>query len=59
MYCFQFLIRNRLDFLFYLKRVIVPEVLYTVILTSVIYQLLSFINYKLEMTERRSAAKFV
>ena len=59
MYCFQFLIRNRLDFLFYLKRVIIPEVLYTVILTSVIYQLLSFINYKLEMTERRSAAKFV
>ena len=59
MYCFQFLIRNRLDFVFYLKRVIVPEVIYTVILTSVIYQLLSFINYKLEMTERRSAAKFV
>ena len=59
MYCFQFLIRNRLDFVFYLKRVIVPEIIYTVILTSVIYQLLSFINYKLEMTERRSAAKFV
>lgn len=59
MYVFQFLIRNRLDFIHYLLHVILPELIYTVILTGVIYQLLAFINYKLEMTERRSATKFV
>lgn len=59
LYVFQFLIRNRLDFVYYLLHVILPEVIYTVILTSLIYQILSFINYKLEMTERRSATKFV
>ncbi len=59
LYCFRFLVRNRLDFVFYLMNIILPEVIYTVILTSVIYQLLSFINYKMEMTERRSATKFV
>lgn len=58
-YTFQFLIRNRLDFVFYLLHVILPEIIYTVVLTSVIYQLLAFINFKLEMTERRSATKFV
>ena len=59
LYVFQFLIRNRLDFIYYLLHVILPEMIYTVILTSVIYQILAFINYKLEMTERRSATKFV
>ncbi len=58
-YVFQFLVRNRLDFVYYLTHVILPEVIYTVVLTGIIYQLLSFINYKLEMTERRSATKFV
>lgn len=59
LYVFQFLIRNRLDFIYYLLHVILPEMIYTVILTSVIYQILAFINHKLEMTERRSATKFV
>lgn len=59
LYVFQFLIRNRLDFVYYLLHVILPEVIYTVVLTSVVYQIISSINYRLEEAERRSAAKFV
>ncbi|HIZ43918.1 MAG TPA: rod shape-determining protein MreD [Firmicutes bacterium] len=58
-YVFLFLIRNRTDIVYYLLHVIIPEMIYTVILTSVIYQLLAYINYRLEMAERRSATKFV
>ncbi|MCI8464593.1 MAG: rod shape-determining protein MreD [Lachnospiraceae bacterium] len=58
-YVFQFLIRNRLNFVYYLLHIILPEVIYTTVLTSVIYQIISSINYRLEESERRSAAKFV
>ncbi len=58
-YVFQFLIRNRLDFVYYLIHIILPETVYTTVLTSIIYQTISSINYRLEEAERRSAAKFV
>ena len=58
-YVFQFLIRGRLDFGYYLLHIILPELIYTVILTAAVYPLLSLINHKLELTERRSATKFV
>ena len=58
-YLFEFLVRGRLDFVYYLLHVIIPESLYTVILTAALYPFLSFINRRLELTERRSATKFV
>ena len=59
LYVFQFLIRNRLNFVYYLLHVILPEVIYTVVMTCVVYQIIASINYRLEEAERRSAAKFV
>ena len=59
MYLAQFLMRGRIDFLYYLKRVIVPEVLFTVLVTMVIYRFLLWLNRKLEKAEQRSVGSFV
>ena len=45
--------------LYYLNQIIIPEAIYTVAVTLVVYPLLLFINHKLEAEEKRSASKFV
>lgn len=59
MYVFLFLIRGRLNIGFYMFHVIIPEIIYTVVLTGFLYQFLAFVNKKLETSEQRSAEKFV
>ena len=59
MYAFQFLLRGRMDFLFYVRRVIIPEMIYTVVVTLVVYRLLLLLNRKLEKAEQRSVGSFV
>ena len=39
--------------------VIIPELIYTVGVTLILYQLILWINQKLEAEEKRSASKFV
>ena len=58
-YIFSFLLRGRLDCFFYLKTIIIPEVIYTVVVTLVFYRLIRGINRRLEEEEKRSATKFV
>lgn len=58
-YVFLFLLRNRLDFLYYVRRIIVPEMVYTVVVTIVLYRIILGINRTLEAEEKRSASKFV
>ncbi len=58
-YFFRFLLRGRIDFLFYLKRIIIPEMIYTIILTILCYRLLLMLNHKLEKSEQRSVDSFV
>ena len=58
-YGFQFLLRGRVDFFFYLRRIIMPEVIYTIVLTFLCYRILLFINRKLEKSEQRSVNSFV
>ena len=53
----QFLLRGRTDILFYIRRIIIPEAIYTVLVTVVLYKLLFILNKKLtelEMKERDS-----
>ena len=49
------------DFLFgnYLYRIILPELVYTILVTLVLYQIILKINRKLESEEQRSASRFV
>lgn len=50
-YVFNFLLRGRLDVLYYIRRTILPEVVYTVLVAVVLYQLLHTLNYYLELKE--------
>lgn len=58
-YFFLFLFRNRYDFGYYFMNIIVPELVYTMLVTIVLYIILLKINQRLERLEKRSAKKFV
>jgi rod shape-determining protein MreD len=58
-YVFLFLLRTRFDFIYYLIHIIIPEVVYTIVVTIVFYRVIRAINRKLESKEKRSASKFV
>lgn len=52
-YVITFLLRNKLDFIYYARTIILPELVYTVFLAVFIYRLLMFLNRKLEAFEMR------
>lgn len=54
-YIVSFLLRGRLNFIFYLGRIILPELVYTVLLSVVLYKLLHIFNEKIEETEGKEA----
>lgn len=58
-YGFMFLLRGRIQFFYYLGRVILPEVLYTLILTIICYRFLYMINQKLTLTDKGGVDGFV
>ena len=57
-YFIMFLFRGRFDFLYYGKSVILPEFVYTMVITIFLYYILQKINQKLEISEKRRAKKF-
>ena len=57
-YIVLFLTRNRYDFGYYLVSVIIPEWVYTMVVTVFLYYILLKINQKLENYEKRRAIKF-
>lgn len=58
-YGFMFLLRGRTHFFYYLGRIILPEVLYTLILTIFCYRLLYSVNQKLNFTDKRGVDSIV
>ena len=56
---FMFIMRSRFDYFYYLKSIIFPELIYTILVTLILYQLILQINRHLEAEEQRSASKFV
>lgn len=58
-YVFQFLLRGRVDFFFYLRRIIIPEVIFTMLVTILCYRFLLALNRKLGQAEQRSGNSFV
>lgn len=58
-YISTFLLRGRIHFFFYLRRIIIPEALYTVILTILTYRLLYHLNQRLSLTDKRSIDRLV
>lgn len=58
-YTILFLLRARFDFSYYLVHIIVPEMVYTVVITLFLYPVVLWINNRLEQREKRSEKKFV
>lgn len=58
-YCLQFLLRGKFDFPYYFTNVILPEAVYTIIVTIFIYPVVLKMNGWLESKEKRSEQKFV
>lgn len=52
-YVLRFLIRSRLDILYYTKEIIIPETIFTVVTTLLIYRFFLFTNRRLEEMENR------
>ena len=52
-YIFRFLIRNRLDFLYYAKEIIIPELIFTVVTTLLIYRFFLSANRRLDELDNR------
>ncbi|MDI9509215.1 MAG: rod shape-determining protein MreD [Bacillota bacterium] len=50
-YVFEFLLRGKLNFLYYLKAIIIPEIIYTLVVSVILYKLLHMINHSLEPKE--------
>lgn len=58
-YLFLFFMRGKFRFGYYLIHIIIPELVYTILVTLVLYFVILKINQKLEAIEKRSASKFV
>lgn len=50
-YVFRFLVRNRLDFLYYFREIIVPKMIFTTVTTLLIYRFFLFTSRRIEEME--------
>lgn len=53
-YISSFLVRNRLDFIYYLFRIILPELIYTMIISIFLYRLIDSLFKKLEVKKNET-----
>ena len=58
-YILLFLLRGKFQFYYYFLHVMVPEMVYTITITCILYPILLIVNRKLEAFEKRGAQKFV
>lgn len=58
-YFFRFLFRKQFDIGYYFLHLMIPELVYTLLVTILLYWLILKINQWLEKSEKRSEAKFV
>lgn len=58
-YCFLFLLKGKLDLPYYFVHICIPECIYTMVVTIIVYPLILSINNLLEKSERKQERKFV
>ena len=58
-YFVLFLMRGRFHIGYYFIHIILPEMVYTILITLLLYPLILWLNKKIEDSEKRSARKFV
>ena len=54
-----FLMRGRFQISYYLVHIILPEAVYTILVTLILYPLILWLNKRMEASEKRSERKFV
>lgn len=54
-YALQFLLRGRLGLRVYFTRIIIPEIVYTVFLTLIVYRIFRYINYHFMTPTRKES----
>lgn len=57
-YIGNFLLHNKLDIIYYMSRIVIPEVVYTIFVTIILYKPLTFLNAKLNIKVRRRVKNF-
>ncbi len=55
----RFVLRNKLDLGYYLLHVIIPELVYTVLVSIILYRVILLVCTKFDKMEKRSPKKFV
>lgn len=58
-YILMFLMRARFNIGYYFRHIILPEIVYTIVITIFLYPVILWINRKLEDGEKRREKKFV
>ena len=58
-YVLTFLLKGRFQFLYYFLNIIIPEMVYTIIVTCILYPLLLLLENLLERREKEGASKIV
>lgn len=58
-YVCLFMLRGKFIFGYFLGHIMIPELIYTILVTLVLYQFILHVNRRLETEEQRSASKFV
>lgn len=58
-YLLTFLLKGRFQFIYYFFNIIIPEMVYTIIVTCVLYPLLLFTESLLERNEKEGVSKIV
>lgn len=58
-YLCLFMLQGKFAFRYYMGHIILPELVYTILITLIVYQLILHVNRKLEAEEQRSASRFV
>lgn len=58
-YVVLFLVKGKFDFLFYLRALILPEVVYTILVSIFLYLILYKLNLFIDKEDKRSRSRFV
>ena len=58
-YILMFLLRSEFNFSHYFVHIIIPELIYTIVVTLIVYPLILYMNQKLDAEEKRSMNKLV
>lgn len=58
-YLLLFLLRTRFHFPYYFVHIIIPEIVYTIVVTIVLYPFILYVNGRLEGKDQRSGRSFV